>query len=105
MQLVDLLPAAVRVAAGGLAQLVAVVAPLALLVLVLLRRWVRLALVLVVAGAVAAVGATALQGWVDDTAHRLGSESWLTGAAFPSPAYLAGLAAVTTVLVPGVGPS
>lgn len=110
VQLVDLLPGPVRVAAEGIAQLAAVVAPLALLVLVLARRWVRLAAVLVVTGAVAAVGATALQGWADDTAPqqvitRLETDSWLTGAAFPSPAYLAALAAVVTVLVPSLGPS
>jgi undecaprenyl-diphosphatase len=110
VQIVDLLPSPVRVAAGGVAQLAAVGAPVALLALVLLRRWLRLALVLVATGVVAAAAATALQGWVDDSAPsqvvaRLGHESWLTGAAFPSPAYLAAMAAMTTVLVPNLGPS
>lgn len=107
VQLVGWLPTTVKAAATGLIQLAAMLAPVALALLLVSRRSVRLALVLASAGAVAALAATALQGWLDDTTpavviERLGRESWVTGAAFPSPAYLAGLAAVTTVLVPGL---
>ncbi len=110
VQLVGWLPTTVKVAAAGIAQVAAVLVPVALLLVLLRRGSLRLVLVLAVAGAVPALAATALQGWLDDTAPSvvlddLDTKSWFTGAAFPSPAYLAALAGVTTVVVPGLRPA
>ena len=101
------LPDVVQDGLVGLVQVVAAVAPVVLVVDLLRRRLLPLLGALVAAGGAAALAATLLQGWLDTTApvvvdEGLGPVSWLTGSAFPSPAYLAGLAAVTTVLVPSL---
>lgn len=101
------LPDPVEDVAAGLAQMAALVAPVALLVGLVANRLPRLAVVLAGAGLVAGIAAAGLQSWLDDSAPpealpRLEVTSWITGAAFPSPAYLAGLAAVITVLVPNL---
>jgi uncharacterized protein (TIRG00374 family) len=101
------LPDPVEDVAAGVAQLAAVLGPLALLVGVIANRLPRLAVALATAAVVAGTLASLAQDWLDESAPpetfpRLDATSWLTGAAFPSPAYLAGLAAVITVLVPNL---
>jgi uncharacterized protein (TIRG00374 family) len=101
------LPDPVEEVAAGLAQLAAVLGPVALLVGVVVNRLPRLAFALAMAAVAAAALASLAQDWLDESAPpetfpRLDATSWLTGAAFPSPAYLAGLAAVITVLVPNL---
>lgn len=106
VQLLGRLPEPVQgVLAGGL-QLAAVAAPvLAAAMLLWTRRWRVLAAAVGVAVAAAAAMA-ALQGWLDRivppaAVAEAADDSWLAGQAFPSGAYLAGAAAVATILLPG----
>jgi undecaprenyl-diphosphatase len=106
-RLANRLPDPVEQVAAGVCQLAAVLGPLALLVGLVVHRLPRLAAALALAAASAAGLAAVLQHWLDEgappeTFPRLDATSWVTGAAFPSPAYLAGLAAVITVLVPNL---
>lgn len=89
----------------GVVQLLALATPV---VLVAIALWWRrpLQVGVAVAGAAAAGAVVALlQEWLDRATPQavergLDVRSWLTGAAFPSASYLAGLAAGITVLAP-----
>ena len=104
------LPGPARRAAIGLAQIGALVAPvLAVVAAVTGRRWRMLAGA--VTGAVLASGLMSLVGdrVVDDAqpaAWRevVARESWVTGRAFPTSAYLAGAIAAVVVIVRWLGP-
>ena len=107
VRLAHRLPAVVQQGLLGVVQAGAVITPLVLLVLVF--RWRRPGQAALAAGAgvVAGVAVSAMQGWLDRAAPQspagsLSFNSWITGAAFPSAAYLAGLAAAVTVLSPSM---
>jgi hypothetical protein len=96
-------PKGIRSTLVGVAQLLAVVAPLAILVVLLLRRRFLL-LAGMVASAVVASAVVGLVGKVAlDGAHpatwqlAAHTESWLAQTSFPNAPYLAGLAGVVTV--------
>jgi uncharacterized protein (TIRG00374 family) len=98
------LPSGVRSATVGIAQLVAVAAPAVLVAALAARRRVRL-LAMVAGAAALAAAATALLGQTLIAESQPSAwqaaverESWLTGRAFPTSAYLAGVAATVTVL-------
>jgi undecaprenyl-diphosphatase len=99
-----LVPLGPRDAAVGLAQWVAVVVPVtAAVALVALRRLRALVLAVAAAGLAAAVTAGLGRALLEDThpfgwAFVLVEPRWLTTAAFPSPAYVAGAAAVVAAL-------
>lgn len=100
------LPRPVRVALLGLSQLAAAVGPFVGLVWLATRRRYRLAATAAGAAGLAAATMAALQGWLDRTVPPATVEiaagtSWLTGASFPSGAYLAALTA--SILVLGAG--
>jgi glycosyltransferase 2 family protein len=87
----------------GVAQLLGLLLPVAVLASLLHRRRFRLAGAACVGAAGAALASAALQGWLDRTvppstvvAQR--SDSWLTGAAFPSGTYVAAFTAAVLVL-------
>jgi glycosyltransferase 2 family protein len=99
-------PTPVRFAFLGLAQLAAAVGPIAAGVWLLNRRRLRLAATAGAAALLAAVLMSRLQGWLDrvvppETAEIGAVTSWLTGASFPSGAYLAGLTGAVVVLGSG----
>ncbi len=102
---VDRLPVPVRAAAAGTLQLIGMTLPLIGLGWALVRRsWRPLAVTLVALG-VAAVTMALLTDWLDRVAPSPAAaavelDSWLTGRAFPSAAYLAALTAVVTALAP-----
>jgi undecaprenyl-diphosphatase len=95
-----------RDAAVGLAQWAAVVVPAAAAVALLALRRFRALILAVIAAALAALVTAALGRAVLDDTHPFGwafvlvEPRWLTTAAFPSPAYLAGAAAVVAALAP-----
>ncbi len=103
------IPASIRDAIGGVAQVFAVVAPVLAVAWLLWLRAFRL-LAVVAACAAAAAGAMAvLTDWLNRTAPpRPASyetvESWITGRDFPSATYVAGLAAVVTAISPLLTP-
>jgi uncharacterized membrane protein YbhN (UPF0104 family) len=104
------LPAPARTATIGLAQVGAVVAPVVLAVAAVATRRLRM-LAGIVAGALLAAGVTSLLGHgVIDQAQPASwqalveRESWLTGRAFPTSAYLAGAVATVVVVVRWLGP-
>ena len=102
---VDRLPSSVRaVVAGGL-QVVAVALPLIGVGWALLRRSWRPLAVTLAALVTAAVAMSLLTDWLDrvapvTTVAAADADSWLTGRAFPSSAYLAAMAAVVTAVSP-----
>jgi undecaprenyl-diphosphatase len=103
------LPGTLREAALGIVQLAALVGPVLVFVALASAGHRKLAGLAVGAAGLAALMTTGLQGWLDARAptellDRLVTDSWVSGAAFPSPAYLAGLAAAVTVLTPALGP-
>ena len=86
----------------GFAQLLALLAPLVLVVTLLRRRALRELGALALAGALAGVAVALVDIWLASRAPAIAIahqrvDSWLTGAAFPSSAYLAGASAVATV--------
>jgi glycosyltransferase 2 family protein len=98
------LPSGVRSATIGVAQLVAIAAPAVVVAALAARRRVRL-LAMVVAAAALAAAATALLAHtvIEDSQPgawqaAVDRESWVTGRAFPTSAYLSGVAATVTVL-------
>jgi undecaprenyl-diphosphatase len=98
------LPAALRSATIGVAQLFAVAAPAVLVAALAAGRRIRL-LAMVVGAAALAAAATALLAHtlIEDSQPSawqaaVERESWVTGRAFPTSAYLAGVAATVTVL-------
>lgn len=98
------IPHPIAVLATGIAQVLAIVLPVALLVVLGLNRQWRLA-ALLTSGAIAAAGAAALmQQWLDARvpSQPTTQDSWITGAAFPSAAYVAALAAGLTILGPSL---
>ncbi|MEO1064690.1 MAG: flippase-like domain-containing protein [Actinomycetota bacterium] len=103
--LVGRLPASVRALLIGLAQLTVIVLPIVLVVWA--ARWRRgRELAVVVASGLLGIGVMALLvDWLDRVAppELLDAEpaaSWVGDSSFPSISYVAGLAAVVTVLVP-----
>lgn len=109
VSLMEWLPSWLRVLSLGLAQVLALALPPIGLAYLLWRRHLRLALLATGVAAVAAAACALLQSWLDDTAppqavENAGISSWVTGGAFPSPAYVAALAAVITVVTPGMRP-
>jgi glycosyltransferase 2 family protein len=99
------LPVAVQQGTIGLLQIVSLATPLVLVGLAIHWRRPWQVVAAVGAGVVAGLAVASLQGWLDDTTppsaiEGLAVESWITGAAFPSSAYLATLAAGFTVLSP-----
>lgn len=103
VRLANHLPDLVQKGLIGLVQLLAVATPLVLLGLaVWWKRPVQMTVALVAAGA-GAVSVALLQSWMDQSTpmaiqRGLDGRGWITGAAFPSASYLAGLAAGITVL-------
>lgn len=104
------LPGPARTAGIGLAQVAAVVAPAVLVVAAAAQRRRRMLVAIVLAGA-AAVALTSLLGHsvIDDAQPAswqvvVERESWLTGRAFPTSAYLAGAVAAVVVMVRWLGP-
>jgi uncharacterized protein (TIRG00374 family) len=103
LDFVGAFPSGIRTALVGLTQVIAVVAPVALIVVLILRRKLQLLLGMV-AAAVLSVLVTALADAVAlDNAHPLSwhvaeqTESWLAHTSFPTAAYIAALAGVVTV--------
>lgn len=99
-------PAPVRFALLGIAQVAAVLGPLAAVAWLAARRRFRLGAAAGVAALLAAASMAGLQGWLDRVVPVESLEvgtitSWLTGASFPSGAYLAGLTAAVVVLGSG----
>jgi glycosyltransferase 2 family protein len=98
------LPSAVRSATIGVAQLFAVAAPAVVVAALAASRRIRL-LAMAIAAAGLAAAATALLAHTliadsqpDAWQAAVERESWVTGRAFPTSAYLAGVAATVTVL-------
>lgn len=101
LALVEWLPDLLADAATGLGQLLALAGPVVLVGALLLQRRVRLVALLAAAALSAALAAALLQGWLDKQVPGIptgGGGSWITGSSFPSPAYIAALAAAMTVL-------
>ena len=103
VELVNRLPRWVRDLLLGISQIVALVVPMGM-ALILVRRPRLLATALGAAVAAGLVMAL-VQGWIDDAVPNRVREvtervSWLTGAAFPSGAYVAGFTAAVVVLGP-----
>jgi glycosyltransferase 2 family protein len=95
-----LIPRAVRQLAIAVAQVAAVLVPLVVAgCLVVQRRWRRTIVVVVAAAAGAAtfVLIDAAVGVAGPVIDALDDDSWLISARFPSPSYLAAVAAVTIV--------
>ena len=107
LALFDGLPGVLRRFLVGLIQVVALVVPLATMVtLVVLRRW-RTLLLAVLAAVVADLVVDGAEAAADRTrpasleaAER--ADSWIAGAAYPSTAYVAGIAAAVTVIAPSM---
>ncbi|HMS89796.1 MAG TPA: lysylphosphatidylglycerol synthase transmembrane domain-containing protein [Acidimicrobiales bacterium] len=98
-------PDVIQVGLIGVVQLLALATPVALVAIALWwRRPIQVG-VAVLGSAVAGAAVAALQNWLDratppSVEQGLDIRSWLTGAAFPSASYLAGLAAGITILAP-----
>lgn len=109
VRLFDHLPRVIVVALLGSVQVLAIAIPLAIAVVVILRRDLE-----TLASAVgAALVAAATVAWIGRSLHdyvpkvvlgRQHAGSWVSGAAFPSAAYLAGAAAVAVVVGTALGP-
>ncbi len=102
------LPDPVREVLEGTLQVVALAAPFVLLGWAVLHRAWRPLAVVVLCLVTAAVLMALLTDWLDrtvppSTEAALTAESWVTGQAFPSAAYLAGVAAAVTALSPLLG--
>jgi glycosyltransferase 2 family protein len=105
---VGALPAVIKDLLEGLVQVLALAIPLALLGWGLLRRAWRPLAVVVLCLVAAAIVMSLLTGWLDRTVPpgaeaALTVDSWVTGKAFPSAAYLAALSAGVTALTPLLG--
>ena len=99
-------PAPARLAFLGVAQVAALLGPLGALAWLATRRRLRLAGTAGVAALLAALCMAAIQSWLDRIVPAESAEvgritSWLTGASFPSGAYLAALTAAVVVLGSG----
>lgn len=104
------LPGPARSAAIGLAQFAAVAAPVVVTLAVLARRRLRMFAGLAL-GAALAITVTSLVGhtFIDEAQPAawqalVERESWITGRAFPTSAYLAGALATVVVAVRWLGP-
>jgi undecaprenyl-diphosphatase len=92
----------------GLSQFVAVLLPVIVTVALIALRQIRTLLVAVVGGAVGAAVLALIDGVIDaprPPAHvtAVTGDAWIVGPAFPSSAYIAGAAAVATILAVFVG--
>jgi glycosyltransferase 2 family protein len=97
--LVDNLPSGIVSFLVGIVQFMALVAPVVVLGTLLWRRQLRLVGLLVLAAVLAGVTMSLLSGLLGDTVPteavaRQRTDSWFTGAAFPSSSYLAAFAAM-----------
>jgi hypothetical protein len=107
LALFDGLPGVLRRFLVGLIQVIALVVPAAAIVtLAVLRRW-RTLLLALLAGVVADLLVDGIEAAADrvrpaslEAAER--ADSWVAGAAYPSSAYLAGVAAAVTVIAPAM---
>jgi uncharacterized protein (TIRG00374 family) len=96
-------PDAARAALVGITQLAAVVTPAAIIIVLLLRHRFRLLLAVLVAALVAAGAMWLAESYALDGAHpppwqfTATTESWLAHTSFPTPEYLAAIAALATV--------
>jgi uncharacterized protein (TIRG00374 family) len=107
LALFDGLPGVLRRFLVGLIQVIALVVPAATVVtLAVLRRW-RTLLLALLAGVVADLLVDGIEAAADrirppslEAAER--ADSWVAGAAYPSSAYLAGVAAAVTVIAPAM---
>jgi uncharacterized protein (TIRG00374 family) len=96
-------PSAARTTLVGVTQVVAIAAPVAVILVLALRRRYRLVLAVLLAALVAAAAmrladSLALQGAHPPEWHlTAATKSWLSQTSFPSSEYLAAIAAVTTV--------
>jgi glycosyltransferase 2 family protein len=109
LQLVDRVPSALAAFLVGLVQLVALAAPLVLVVVALVLRRFRLAVLLVAVPVVAAVLEAVLASRLDRRRpplleRALAEDAWVAGAAFPSTAWICGAAAATVVASPWLSP-
>jgi len=105
LRLVDRLPSGLADFLVGLVQLVALVTPLVAVAVVLVLRRFRLAVLVIAVPLVAAVLEALLASGLDRLqlpllAQALAEQSWVAGAAFPSPAWICGAAAGATVASP-----
>lgn len=103
VELVLHLPSGVRAGLLGATQLAALAAPVGVTAILVYRRRFRLLGVTALAAAIGAIALALVQGRLDRTVPsmviRLGDgDSWVSGADFPSGAYLAGLTAAVLVL-------
>jgi glycosyltransferase 2 family protein len=104
------LPGPARTAAIGLAQIAAVVAPVVVLAAALASRRPLMVVALVGGEAAAAAVMSLLGHTIIDDAHPAAwealveRESWITGRAFPTSAYIAGAVAAVVVTVRWLGP-
>ena len=107
---VSRLPGPARAAAIGLAQLAAVVAPVVVTLAALAGRRLRMFAGLLLAAALATAATSLIGHTIIDKAHPAAwqalveRESWITGRAFPTSAYLAGALASVVVAVRWLGP-
>ncbi len=96
-------PDAARTTLVGFTQVVAIAAPVAILVVLVLRRRYRLLIAVVLAAGLAALGTRLAATFALEDAHppawhlTAATESWLAQTSFPSSEYLAAVAAVATV--------
>ena len=103
LDVVSALPRGIRAALVGFTQVVAVVAPLALVVVLVVRRQFRLLFGMIAGGVVAIVLTAVAASLALDNTHPLSwqlderTESWLAHTSFPTAAYVAALAAAVTV--------
>jgi uncharacterized protein (TIRG00374 family) len=103
LDVVSSFPRGIRAALVGLTQVVAVVAPISLAVVLLVRRRLRLLFGIIAAALVAIALTTFVGSVVLDNAHPVSwqveqrTQSWLAHTSFPTAAYMAALAAVVTV--------
>src|SRR4029450_13622460 len=98
LRLVDRLPSGLADFLVGLVPLVAVVTPLVVVAVVLVLRRFRLAALVIAVPLVAAVLEALLASGLDRLQlplleQALAEQSWVAGAAFPSPAWICGAAA------------
>lgn len=100
-----LLPDVVKAAATGLAQVLALVAPVTLLGVLAYQRRIRLVAIVVAAAGLSIGAVFGFRHWLDITSPPIPDgrsvvRSWVTGSRFPSAPYLAAAAAIVTVIVP-----
>ena len=102
IRLFDELPAGFVAFVVGFVQLLAILAPVALMAALVRRRALRRLAGLTLGAAIGSITVALVDMWLAQRAPAAAIahqrvDSWFTGAAFPSSAYLAGAAAVATI--------